>query len=195
VQAVASDGTATDAGTLPKPRADLGAASIGDQLFIAGGGNPPGVDPRVLSTRDGAHFTEIAKLPQPVRYAAIAAVDNRVYVIGGEIGTGDTSDVQVVDVASGAVTVGPALPQPLSHASAVVLDGAIYVLGGRNTGKASAAIQRIDPSDGSVSDAGRLPYKVSDAAAAVVDGTAYLIGGLAKAPLDTVIVLAPAPNP
>jgi N-acetylneuraminic acid mutarotase len=191
VQSVASDGTSTSVGTLPKPRADLSAASIGDQLFIAGGGDPPSVDPRVLSTTDGAHFTDVAKLQQPVRYAAVAALDNKIYVIGGEIGTGDTSDVQVVDIASGTVTQGPPLPEPLSHAAAVVLNGAIYVLGGRNAGKASGGIERIDPIDGSVSVAGRLPYKVSDAAATVVDGTAYLIGGESKAPLDSVVAITP----
>ncbi len=189
VQTVAADGTSSNVGTLPKPRADLTAVSVGAQMFVVGGGDPPSIDPKVLSTFDGTRFTTIAKLTQPVRYAAVAAMNGKLYVIGGEIGVGSTSAVQVVDLATGAVTLGSPLPAPLSDASAIVLGGELLVAGGRTDRGGSAAILRIDPVDGTVSTVGQLPYKESDAAAVVLGTTAYLVGGESQAPLDTIIAL------
>lgn len=193
VQGVATDGTASVVGALPRARADLGAAVVGDQLIVVGGGASGNVDRQVLATTDGVTFRVIATLLQGVRYPGVAAMDGKLYVIGGQVGAGDTAQVQIVDVANGTLSVGTPLAGPISEATAFVVGGAILVMGGRHGRKASSLIQRIDPSSGSVTTVGQLPYKVSDATGVVVDGTGYLIGGESKNVLDTIITVSPSP--
>jgi N-acetylneuraminic acid mutarotase len=193
IQAVAADGSVTNIGTLPRARADLGVATVGNQMIVVGGGINPNVDTQVLATTDGVTFTVVAKLLQGVRYAAVAAINGKVYVIGGAVGTGDTAAVQIVDLASGTVTLGTPLAAAIAHATALVIGGAILVMGGLHVRKVGSLIQRIDPVDGSVKTVGQLPYKVSDAAGVVLDGKGYLIGGEAKKQLDSIIVVSAGP--
>lgn len=193
VQTVDPAGSVTNTGALPRARADLGVAAVGDQLIVAGGGISPNVDTQVLATTDGVTYTVVAKLLQGVRYPSVAAMNGKVYVIGGEIGTGDTASVQIVDLASGTVTLGRPLAGAIAQATAMVIGGAILVMGGFHNRKWSSLIQRIDPFNGTVSTVGQLPYKVADAAGVVLDGTGYLIGGETKKPLDSIIVVTASP--
>ncbi len=190
VQQVAVDGTGSEVGSLPAPRADLGAAVLGDQLIVVGGWGSGRIDPRVLATRDGAQFTVVAALPHPVRYAAVAAVGGLVLVIGGEA-PGDARWIQVVDVTAGTVKVVGKLPAPLSHATALTLGGQVLVAGGRTAGRAQKSILAIDPATWAVTTVGELPRALSDAAGVVVDGTGYLVGGEASGPLASVIAINP----
>ncbi len=190
VQEVVPDGTGTDIGSLPAPRADLGAAVVADQIVVAGGWGSGLIDPRVLATKDGATFTVVAALPHPVRYAAVVAVGGLVLVIGGEA-SGDVRWIQAVDVAAGTVRVVGKLPAPLSHATASVLGNEVLVAGGRTGGRAQKSILAIDPATWAVKNVGQLPRALSDAASVVVDGTGYVIGGEASAPLATVIAIKP----
>jgi hypothetical protein len=190
VQGVLVGGTANEVGTLPAPRADLGAAVVGDQLVVVGGWGSGQIDPSVLATKDGTHFSEVATLPHLVRYAAVAAIGGLVLVVGGEA-PGDVRWIQAVDVAAGTARVVGKLPAPLSHATALVLGGQVLVAGGRVGGRAQKSILAIDPATWAVSTVGQLPRALSDAAGVVIDGTGYLVGGEASAPLTSIIAIKP----
>jgi len=196
VQSVGAAGTSALTGRLPVARADLVAVSVGGQVLVVGGGTPARYDLSVLATADGRHFRKVASLQQGVRYPAVAALDGRIYVVGGSTPSGDTRDIQVVDPASGSVIVAGRLPFGLSHASAFVVGGELLVAGGRRAGLAQSAVWRLQiGANGLVSaiPIGRLPYPVSDAAAVVLNRTGYLLGGEGArvgVPLDTVISLA-----
>jgi hypothetical protein len=179
-------------GGLPVPRADLGAVVVGSEAIVVGGGAAGKADPRILATSDGVHFRVIARLPVAVRYAAVAAADGLVFVLGGTAGSGDVASIQVVDVAAGTVRVVGHLPATLSHATALVIGGVIVVAGGRHHGRAIDLIDSIDPLTLSVRTAGRLPRPLSDAAGVSVDGIGYLIGGEDTIPLSTIVAIRPA---
>jgi hypothetical protein len=166
-------------GHLPTARSDLDALAFGGRTYVLGGYDGHTPSPTVLETSDGQRFSQVARLPVPVRYPAAAGLGNTIYVFGGELASGQgTTDIQAIDVATGRATVIGHLPRALSHASAVVLDGHIYVLGGSVGGAATDAILGFDPASKSTAPAGHLPFAVSNAAAATLGGVSYLVGGI-----------------
>src|SRR5207237_892922 len=84
VQELHPNGPATIVGHLPRPRADLGAVTIGSTVYLVGGYDGTNGTRDVLATTDGRAFRTVAVLPTAVRYPAVAAVDNTIYVFGGE---------------------------------------------------------------------------------------------------------------
>jgi hypothetical protein len=196
-------GSATGVGRLPAARSDLAAATLDGTTYIVGGFDGSAMTPTVLATTDGVSFRPVAQLDIPVRYAAVAGLDNTLWLVGGvtstsEGGTTETDAIQKVDLNSGQVTVTGRLPQPMGHATAVILDGQIFVLGGRSGSVPSAAIFRLDAASGALAPAGQLPGAVSDAGSVVVDGVGYLVGGEVTGPAeprDTVVALRPSQQP
>jgi outer membrane protein assembly factor BamB len=189
---VAAAATAAEVGRLPTVRSDLSAAAIGDRIYVLGGYDGTAPLDSVLATADGTSFEQVAALPQPARYVALAALGGSLYAFGGETAGGGSSDaIRTVDPKAGTARVVGHLPRPLSHASAVALGGRIYVLGGETGGVASDRVWSFDPASGKASAAGRLPIAVSGGAAATVGSTGYLIGGKGGGgeALDSVVLL------
>jgi Kelch motif protein len=192
VQVLAPGGVATPVGHLPAQLSDLSALDVGQAAYILGGFDGKSPSAAVFQTTDGRTFTRVARLPTPVRYAAVAATQDKIYIFGGELANGqDTNDIQEYDIATERAVVAGHLAEPVSHASAVSLDGGLYLIGGRRQGVASNRILRFDPARNIALPAGRLPMPVFDGAARTLGTHAYLVGGLGAndAPLDTVIAL------
>jgi hypothetical protein len=192
VQALSPGGAATPVGRLPAALSDLSAVRDGAAAYVIGGfdGNRPSAS--VFETTNGRAFTRVARLPTAVRYAAVAALPDKIYVFGGELaGGGDTNEIQEYDIATERAVVAGHLPKPVSHASAVTLDGGLYLLGGRVAGTGTDRILRFNPFRNLTRPAGHLPQPVFDGAAATYGGHAYLIGGLGRggSPLASVIRL------
>ena len=192
VQALIPNSPATVVGRLPEQLSDLSAVTVGAAAYVLGGFNGTSPSASVLETTNGRTFTRVARLPTPVRYAAVAAIQDKIYVFGGELASGqDTNEIQEYDIATERSVIAGHLSEPVSHASAVTIDRTIYLLGGRRRGVASDRILRFDPNRNLGIAAGRLPAPVFDGAARTFGADAYLIGGLGRndSPLDTVIAL------
>jgi hypothetical protein len=175
---VSAGALASVVGRLPTPRSDLSAVAIGERAYLLGGYDGKAPLGSVLATADGSSFTEVATLPAPARYMAVAASGGKIYAFGGELANGRPSDaIQEVDPRRGAAHVVGHLPEPTSHAAAVELGGRVYLLGGEANGVLSDRIWRFDPANGTIAPAGRLPLPLAYAGATVVGSTAYLIGG------------------
>lgn len=180
--------------TMPTARADLTAAVAAGRVVLVGGFDGVGPQASVWATRDGHRFTVVAHLPQPVRYPAVAALGADVYAFGGLISGGEytgsfTSDIQRIDLRTGAARVVGHLPSPLAHAMAATVDGRVYLLGGSTPLGPSATIRRLDPRTGSTRPAGRLPAPLTDGAVAAVGSTVYLLGGISRDPLATIVAV------
>jgi len=189
---IAAGTAAHQVGRLPTVRSDLSAVAVGARAYVLGGYDGSEPIPSVLRTVDGSSFTQVATLPSPARYMAVATLNGRIYAFGGETADGGASDaIQEVDPGAETARIVGHLPQTLSHAGAVVLGNRLYVLGGDLGGSPSDAIWRFDPGSGKVEPAGRLPFAVSDGATATVGSTAYLIGGTGagETPLRTIVTL------
>jgi len=134
---LAGGGTATDVGSLPAPRSDAQAATIGATTYIVGGFDGSKPDASVVATTNGQTYRTIATLPVPVRYAAVAALGGRIYAFGGEAITGPHAGtpvnvIQVVDPARRTASIAGHLPEALAGAAAVTVDGELFVAGGKS---------------------------------------------------------------
>ena len=127
---------ATVLGSLPEPRSDDAAVTIGDTAYVVGGYDGTKADPEVLSTTDGSTFHDVAALPVPVRYPAVAVSGGKIYVFGGQAVTAAAApvdDVQMVDPAARRASVVGHLPLPVAGAVAVSVGGHLYVAGGTSS--------------------------------------------------------------
>lgn len=198
-----TSGDASVVGRLPQDRSDLSAVSTGGTIYVVGGFDGTTMTPDVLATTDGVTFRTFSRLVIGVRYAATAALDGALWIIGGvtstsEGGTDEIDAIQRVDLRTGATSIVGHMPEAIGHATAVVLGGSLFVLGGRVAGSPSAAIWRIDTADASGTPtatavpAGHLPQALSDAGSVVVGNRGYVVGGEVTGPadpLDTVVAL------
>jgi N-acetylneuraminic acid mutarotase len=196
VQSVPTNGATTVLGKLPQPRSDHVAVAIAGKAYVLGGYDGHNIVADVVSTDDGKSFTNVAVLPVPVRYPAVAVVGKMIYLFGGvkdsQAGV-DTSAVQRVDTTSGKIDVVAQLPTSLSHASAMVLDGQVFVAGGYiNNTQLSDQILRFDPRSATTAIAGHLPAPISDAASAVIANRGLLVGGQGtdRAPVASVTAIS-----
>ena len=112
---------------------------------MIGGYDGTRLDPEVLATRDGRHFRVAARLPVPVRYAAMAAAGGLIWVFGGQTAAGPTDVIQRIDPATGAATVAGHLPRPVQGAAALSLGGQVYVAGGAGTSGTCSGSTRPRP--------------------------------------------------
>ncbi len=206
---VTSPITSTTGPSLPEPRSDASAVTIGDTTYVVGGYTGSKPLPEVLSTVDGTHFSVLTSLPVSVRYPAVAALGGLIYVFGGQMvgGAHDgsaTDVIQVVDPATKTASIVGHLPQPLAGAVAVVLDHHIYIAGGTASTSAAqssnpntplTAVWAYDATTHHVLHAGNMPFPTSYAAATVVGGRAWILGGEDRGQqLSSVEMLSPNPR-
>ncbi len=189
VQALQPNGPSAVVGHLPQPRADLAAATIGSTAYLVGGYDGTNATRDVLATSDGVGFRTVAQLPFGVRYPAVAAIGNSVYVFGGELGGAESAAVQQIDVRTGTVRVVAQLPSTRTEAAAVAVGGRIYVVGGLAGGHASSDVIAFDPKTADFSFDGQLPTPKADSAIATVGGTSFLLGGESAAVSSDVTAL------
>lgn len=172
---------ATVTGALPAARAGASAVTVGATAYIVGGYDGAAADGQVLATSDGSNFAVVAKLPVPVRDAAVTATGGQIYLFGGSALTGGTwapvDDIQQVDPLTGKAAVIAHLASPLEGAVAVNLDGRVYLAGGHGPDGFSSTVYGFEPATGSLVVVGHLPHAVSGAGATVEGGVAWLVGG------------------
>ncbi len=179
VQSLHGRGTATVAGQLPGPRSDLSSVTLGSTAYLIGGYDGASYAAAVLATTNGRTFRAVARLPVPVRYAAVAGTGRQVYVFGGETPAGPSRVIQRVDLGTGRAAVVGRLPAPVTGATAVTLGGRIFIAGGQAGASPvpTRTVLAYDPARRSAAPAGTLPVPVSNAASAVLGGTAFVVGG------------------
>jgi N-acetylneuraminic acid mutarotase len=175
-------------GRLPTGRSDLSVITTSRGVLIIGGYDGHGSPRQVLRTIDGRSFTTFASLRQGVRYAAVVAAGNLVWVFGGEDRGRELRTTQIIDITARTVRLGPRLPVPLGHAAVMLAASRVLLMGGRNAPhRVTDMMWWFDPRSGRYSPAGRLPYPVADAGLLnAVDG-GYLLGGESPEVTDRVI--------
>jgi len=111
-------------------------------------------------------------LPAPLQRAVVLALSGRLQVIGGLTGSGSTtSQVTLINPATGAISTSSSLPRPVHDAAGAIISGQPVVFGG---GVSNSVSTVQGPGAGII---GALPAARSDLAAAQVGATAYLVGG------------------
>src|SRR5262249_56052584 len=93
------------------------AAGLGGTAYVVGGYTGSSWLDTIVAWRPGSRARVVARLPSPLRYAAVAAVQGRILVAGGSLPTGAASDaVLSFDPATGRVRPIRRPPAPPPHA-------------------------------------------------------------------------------
>ena len=182
-------GTSRIVGTMPMPRSDSAATTIGGTAYVVGGFDGSRMARVVLATKTGRAFRRVARLKQGVRYPAVAAFGGAIYVCGGQLATTEGTStgaqsrlVQKIDLTTGLTRIIGRLPWGIGHAMAFTLDGRLYLAGGRRRTTATARIWQIDPKTARLTPAGRLPHAISDSGVVTVGDSVVLVGGETTGP-------------
>jgi len=126
----------------------------------------------------GADWRSHAPLPIPRTEVAAATVGGRIYVVGGYLGNGSSTDeVDFYSPSSNSWRRGPSLPAQVNHAAATNSGGLLYVLGGYGAERSGFVLT------GSRWRRLTLPAKRAAAGVAAIRGTVYVVGGVGPAGL------------
>ena len=125
-----------------------------------------------------------AAMPLPRAFAAAAAVDGQVYVLGGFDKAGEpTATVQIYDTQADSWSLGAELDAPKVGAGACGLHGKVYLVGGGDGdwsmthGQALSSVMVYDPATASWTVAADLHVARYGLAVGVADGEIYAVGG------------------
>jgi hypothetical protein len=173
-------GAATASVETVTSRPTAAAATAGVTASPTGGdgpGTPTAAAGRGLRA-DG--WTELADAPVALTEVAAAALDGRIWVVGGLDEQGRAvSTVQVYDPSTDAWTGGPELPDPVHHAALVAAEGSLFLLGGyvgSGFGQTTSAVRHLAPGSTNWQTAEPLPDGRA-AGAAAWDGSRFVYGG------------------
>lgn len=121
----------------------------------------------------------LARLPVALHDAAVAAVGNRLYVLGG--GAFQVYDTMYAIGPNGSVGIVGHLPAPLADATALSWRGKIVLVGGYDGGSVFPATVRMGTSPARLRLVAVLPRGRRYAAAAIQGSDLFLFGGLTPA--------------
>jgi hypothetical protein len=129
------------------PAADVRAAVIGGLIYVPGGqltGGQPTNQLNIFSPREN-QWRQGASLPVPLSRYALAAVEGRLYLLGGWDGKHFVDTVYEYTPEQDQWSVCQPMPQPRGFASAAVVSESIVVVGGRNQAGPLSSSERLAP--------------------------------------------------
>ena len=165
-------------------RQEVGAARIGNTVYVVGGlvSGPGFTATATVEAYDIIQNTWsfVAPLPVALHHMGVAALDGKLYVMGGYL-TGSfqaRSEVRVYDPVQNSWSDGPALPSARGACWAVAHQGRIYLFGGRDAAGVTRRTTFIfDPSSNMWSTGADMPTAREHLTAAALGGFVYVIGG------------------
>jgi hypothetical protein len=165
---------------MPAGRSSVGAARVGDVVYVIGGsarsGGRVGVSDATAALDTATRrWTRLPPVPTPRYELAAVAVGGRVYAIGGDTGAGPVRTVEVYDTRTRLWSAGPPLPKPRASLRAAYLDGRIYAVGGLRGDADSADVQVLDVATGKWSAGPPLPTPLSNFGLGVYEGRLHAL--------------------
>ena len=185
-----SSGAVSVVGHLPAASSDSSGAEIGGTAYIVGGYTGTRWLDTIVAWQPGRRSRIVARLPSPLRYAAVAAAGGRLVIAGGslESGTASSAVYEFTPGARAPVRIG-SLPAPTTHAAAAALGQVVYVVGGRGAALDSptARIVAIDVGSRQIRDAGSLASARSDLTAVSIGKRILVAGGRGSAGTESTV--------
>ncbi len=176
-----SPGTNTWSGGAPKPTAasNIGAAVIGDRIYVPGGcTGPTSVTDRLeVYHPQNDKWTQAASMPLPVCAYALATVGNKLYVFGGWDGKNFVDHVLVYDTDADTWAERRSMPVARGFAAAGALGQAIYVVGGYDGTGEFADTYAYDVAGDSWTQRAAMSMPRGGLGVTVINDRLYAIGG------------------
>jgi N-acetylneuraminic acid mutarotase len=170
---------------MPNPRSEVGSAALNDKIYVVGGyGAKANITHQnvtdIIEVYDSGRdeWSTVASLPQPLDHPAVAAYDNKLYVIGGFTSDNKVSDkLYIYDPILNKWQEGQPMPSPRGALTARFIDGVLYAVGGENDNDTWSTNYAYDPVTNKWTEKAPMPTARQHVASAVVDGKLYVIGG------------------
>lgn len=165
---------------------EMGAAVIGDRIYVPGGISASRSVMAGMSVYDVAAgvWSTGPAMPEPRHHHGVAAVDGKLYVIGGysslEPHWGPwpvAGSVFEFDPESRVWTTKRSMPLPVAAAAVAAYDGRIYVFGGVASERERDETYIYDPATDSWSGGQSMPTAREHVAAVVLDSAIFVIAG------------------
>lgn len=184
-------GTWRTAAPAPTKRTEVTAAAVGGKIYLIGGFSEPSLSTLLTLTVTQAveeydpatdRWSTRAPLPVGLHHAGAAAVDDRLFVVGGFTPSlfsvwQPVATLYEYHPDSDAWTVRAPMPTPRGALAVTVFDGKLFAIGGYGTTGNSSAVEIYDPATDTWSAAAPLPTPRDHLAAATVGTRIYAIGG------------------
>lgn len=126
--------------------------------------------------------------------AAVAVINDKLYVAGGYGKGMKENEVEVFDPATGTWTVLAPMQVGRNHTTGGAIDGKFYVVGGRDNKSSLPTFEVYDPATNTWSFLPELPTARSGIASGVINGCLYVFGGEIPGVFAEVEVYNPATN-
>ncbi len=169
---------------MPLARSEHAVVEMGGRVWVLGGYPPGRLPTDLVQVYDAAtgRWSLGPTLPQPIHHTMVAAVDGKLYVMGGEIEGASTgkpavfvANTWVHDPAVGGWVARAPMPTARSGGGKAVIDGKIYVAGGRPPG--GSAFEVYDPSTDTWEKFPDLPTQRNHLAMVALNGKIIVAGG------------------
>ncbi len=152
------------------------------KIYVFGGSNNNSGSQILLSQTEiydteTDSWSEGASMPTARSFPVSAMIDDKIYVIGGYIGSAYTNKVEIYDPQTDSWTTGAPMPTAKTQASAAVVGGKIYVTGGRSLSGDTKPVEIYDPQTDSWTTGAPMSTEKSTPAISVVDDKIYVFGG------------------
>lgn len=178
------------------------SALAGAPLLACGGDDAPSAappsasgTPEVLGGTPGAGtpafaaltWSSRAPLPAPRSEVASAVLDGKIYIIGGFLASGQSSDVvEVYDPAADRWEGKAALPAGRDHAIAAASNGRLFVFGGGLNQPTNTAFA-YDPADDRWTRLAGMPFRRTSGGAAPLADRIIVVGGAGDSPAASML--------
>jgi N-acetylneuraminic acid mutarotase len=167
---------------LPQPLAGSGCTSMGegDSIYVIGGRDSPGN--RYATNYKYDAFTDTwtteTSMSTPRAHLGCAAVNGKIYAIGGWVGAAATGVVEEYDPATDIWTMKSPMPTPRYTFGIASVAGKIYVFGGMNMqGQIFNTIEEYDPLTDTWTTKTPMPTPRMGPGCATINDTIYVYGG------------------
>ena len=141
--------------------------------------------PSMATATTGTAWTGAADLPMSIASSSAAAIDGRIYSVGGDSGITDAlAETFRYDPATTSWSELARMPHPRQKPAVAVLDGRLHVTGGWGLsgflgypGDPEPAMDIYDPATNEWTSGPATPAPVAAAGTAALDGSMYVVGG------------------
>lgn len=170
-------------------RQEVGAARLGDVVYVVGGLIAGFNATATVEVYDIAadQWSFVASLPVGLHHMAVAVLDGKLYAMGGYQGSSFVArnEVRIYDPGANMWSNGPSLPSARGACWAVAHQGKIYLFGGRDAAGASSTTTFVfDPAENGWTTGQPMPTAREHLTAVSLGDFIYVVGGRNGASVD-----------
>lgn len=169
----------SDKKPLPAPRKGMGAVTYENNFFLVGGETALGVDGALLGYDPTANtWKTLAKKPTPVTDIQAVMLGERIYVPGGRLADGKSSNVlEVYNPRQNTWETRAPLPVAISGYAIAAFEGDLYLFGGKNGDRYFSSVYQYDPKTDGWQKSAQMSSPRAYATAIADNEKIYVVGG------------------